>query len=478
MIILEILFWFFLIIIFYSYIGYGILITLISKVSFLKKILPKPYNSIKQEFLVSENEEYYPTVSMIISASGETSEIIREKIINTYNLDYPKDKLEVIFAVAFEQGLTNDETINEYYDNFLEEINFKDITSKDEELYVHFMQFDEADIKSKEKYLDELTKKLEMSEFSSEGITPGAKSKMDSMFKGESENELRVFVTKDIERKGKISQVNRTVKTANGEMLVFSDANSMFNKESLTNLTRHFRDKSVGCVAGEKRVKTNEKSTSGEGEGLYWKYESYLKKMDSDVYSAVGAAGEIFAVRKELWGDGAQYSAIIEDFVLSMQIAERGYRVVYEPDAYAEEDPTLNVQSEYKRRVRIAAGGFQSINWLRPLLNPFKFGVLSFEYISHRVLRWAVVPFLLPIIFLINVILTFNNSLFYTYILLLQIVFYALALIGYFLEQRRIKVKVFYLPFVLTMMNVAAIAGFMRYKKGRQNVVWEKVQRV
>lgn len=477
MIILEILFWFFLFIVFYSYIGYGILITIISKVSFLKKILPRPYNSIKHELFVSQNEEFYPTVSMIISASGETSEIIREKIVNTLNLDYPKNKLEVIFAVAFEQGVNNDETINEYYDNFLEEINLKDITSKDEEVYINFMQFEEAD-KTKEEFLDELTKKLETSGFSSEGITLGAKSKIDNMFKGEGNNELRVYVTKDIERKGKISQVNRTVKTASGEILVFSDANAMFNKESLINLTKHFRDKAVACVAGEKRVKTNIKSTSGEGEGLYWKYESYLKKLDSDIYSAVGAAGEIFAVRKDLWGEGAQHNAIIEDFVLSMQLTEKGYRVVYEPDAYAEEDPTLNIQSEYKRRVRIAAGGFQSINWLRPLLNPFRFGVLSFQYISHRVLRWAVVPFLLPIIFVLNLILAYNNSLFYTYILLLQIVFYVLAITGYFFERRKIKIKIFYLPFVLTMMNIAAFSGYIRYKKGRQDVVWEKVKRV
>lgn len=477
MIILEILFWFFLFIVFYSYVGYGILITIISKVSFLKKILPKPYNSIKRELVVPLNQEFYPTVSMIISASGEKSEIIREKIINTLELDYPKDKLEVIFAVAFEQGEKNDETINEYYDNFLNEINLKDITSKDQEVYVHFMPFENTD-RSKEELLDELTKKLETSDFSSDGVTLGAKSKIDNMFKGEDDNELRVYVTKDIERKGKISQVNRTVKTATGEILVFSDANAMFNKESLLNLTKHFRDKAVACVAGEKRVKANINSTSGEGEGLYWKYESYLKKLDSDVYSAVGAAGEIFAVRKDLWGEGAQHNAIIEDFVLSMKLTEKGYRVVYEPDAYAEEDPTINMQSEYKRRVRIAAGGFQSINWLRPLLNPFKFGVLSFEYISHRVLRWAIVPFLLPVIILANIILSYNNSLFYTYILLLQIVFYSLALIGYFLEKKRIKIKIFYLPFILTMMNIAALAGYIRYKKGKQDVIWEKVQRV
>lgn len=477
MIILEIFFWLFLFIVFYSYIGYGILITVISKVSFLKKILPKPYNSVKHELFILQDKEFYPTVSMIISASGETSRIIREKIVNTLNLDYPKDKLEVIFAVAFEQGASNDETINEYYDNFLEEINLKEITSKDEELYVHFMQFEDAG-KTREEFLDELTKKLETSEFSSEGITLGAKSKIDNMFKGERDNELRVYVTKDIERKGKISQVNRTVKTSNGEILVFSDANAMFNKESLINLTKHFRDKAVACVAGEKRVKTNIKSTSGESEGLYWKYESYLKKMDSDVYSTIGAAGEIFAVRKDLWGEGAQHNAIIEDFVLSMQLAEKGYRVVYEPDAYAEEDPTLNMQSEYKRRIRIAAGGFQSINWLRPLLNPFKYGILSFQYISHRVLRWAVVPFLLPIIFVINIILAYNNSLFYTYILLLQIVFYILSIIGYFFERRKIKIKIFYLPFILTMMNIAAFAGYVRYKQGKQEVIWEKVKRI
>ena len=172
----------------------------------------------------------------------------------------------------------------------------------------------------------------------------------------------------------------------------------MFNKDSIKNLTRHFRNKQVGCVAGEKRVKKNSDSTSGEGEGLYWKYESYLKNIDSKIWTTVGAAGEIYAIRKSLWGIGIEHNAIIEDFVLSMRIAQNGYRVIYESGAYAEENPTKNMKSEFIRRRRIAAGGFQSIVWLKELLNPFKYGVLTFQYVSHRVLRWAVVPFFVAVI--------------------------------------------------------------------------------
>lgn len=480
MLILEIIFWVFLFIIFYSYAGYGILITLINKFGFLKKIFPLPKNAIVRLNHKIESKEELPKVSLIISASGETKELIREKIINTGAIDYPKDKLEVIFAVAFDPESETDETINEYYDHFLEDIQMKGVTAKDEEIYVKFLPFENAENKSRLELIEEISETLEKNEFSSADITINSKNKIDSYIQSNEDDisEMNVLITKDVKRKGKISQVNRTVSIATGEILVFSDANSMFNKESIKNLVRHFKDNSVGCVAGEKRVKANEKSTSGEGEGLYWKYESFLKKQDSILYTACGAAGEIFAIRKSLWGQGVPHNAIIEDFVLSMKLVEEGYRIVYEPDAYAEEEPSLNMESEFKRRARIAAGGFQAIVWLKKLLNPFKFGVVTFEYVSHRVLRWAVVPFLLPVVLLLNAVLIYKNPLFYTYILIIQILFYTCSLIGYLLEQKKIKIKIFYLPYVLTLMNIAAVAGFMRFRKGEQTVIWERVKRL
>ncbi|MCX6161123.1 MAG: glycosyltransferase [Ignavibacteriae bacterium] len=477
MVVLEIIFWLSLFTIFYSYAGYGILIIILSKVPILIKLLPKPSNRVKSEMLGSEGEDYYPDVSMIISASGENRDIIRQKIRNTAELEYPREKLEVIFAIAYDKNSESDETLTEYYDNFLSSFNPPDVTSKDEEAYVKFSRFEESGHRDFS-VLHEMETELNNSEISTEDISHGAKYKLDEHFGAEELEELTVRVTKDIERKGKIAQVNRTVLTARGDIIVFSDANSMFNKSALINITRHFRDTRVGCVAGEKRVKQSENSTSGEGEGLYWKYESVLKKIDSEIWTTIGAAGEIFSVRKELWNNVIEDDAIIEDFLVSMRIAGLGYRVIYEPGAYAEEEPTFNLSEEFKRRRRIAAGGFQSMVRLMYLLNIFKYRVLTFQYVSHRVLRWAVVPFLLPVCLALNVlILMINFNVVYLILLMSQFLFYFLAFAGYMMELKGKKIKAFYFPFLLTMMNWAAYVGLKRYLRNEQKVVWERAKR-
>ena len=152
-------------------------------------------------------------------------------------------------------------------------------------------------------------------------------------------------------------------------------------------MVRHYADPTVGAIAGEKRVQMSAEA-SGAGEGLYWKYESLLKKWDSRLYSAVGAAGELFSVRTDLYAP-VEKDTLIEDFVMTMRIAKQGFRIVYESEAYAVESHSADVKEELKRKIRISAGGLQAVWRLRDLLNPFKYGVLSFQYWSHRVLRWT-----------------------------------------------------------------------------------------
>lgn len=476
----EILFWIFLFTIFYSYAGYGILIILISKVPFLLKLIPKPYNYVKSEKVVPADQEYFPQITFIISASGETKQIIKEKIENTQALIYPREKLEVIFAIAYDTANEVDETIHEFYENFLVQPLMENTTSKDEEIYLKFSKYENNEGKNRDiNVLDEIERHLEGESFTSEEISLEGKKIIDNFAQSvSSKDELTITITKDIERKGKISQVNRTVEKANGEIIVFSDANSFFNKEALINLSKHFADKQVGCVAGEKRVKKSAGSTSGEGEGLYWKYESLLKKTDSKLWTCVGAAGEIFAIRKSLWGDGVEKNTLIEDFVVSMKVAEKGFRVVYEPDAYAEEEPTVNMKEEYIRRRRIAAGGFQAIGILKSLFNIFKYRILSFQYISHRVLRWAVVPFIIPLALILNILLLKNGfSYIYFLTLLVQVSFYIFALLGYILESKGKKIKIFNIPYVLFVMNYSAYVGLKRYLRGEQKVIWERAKR-
>lgn len=143
-------------------------------------------------------------------------------------------------------------------------------------------------------------------------------------------------------------------------------------------------------------------------EGIYWKYESKLKELDDRLYSAVGAAGELFAVRRELW-QTLREDTLLDDFVCSMLIAAQGYRIAYCKGAYALETPSADMGEEGKRKKRIAAGGLQSVWRLRKLLNPFRYGVLWFQYVSHRVLRWTLTPVVLAALLPLNVALLWSG---------------------------------------------------------------------
>ena len=280
------------------------------------------------------------------------------------------------------------------------------------------------------------------------------------------------------ERNGKIAAVHRAVEQIETEAIVFTDANTFLNKEALINICRHYSDKNVGAVAGEKRVQAGEEAdASAAGEGLYWKYESTLKKRDSELYSVVGAAGELFSVRRELYKPVSK-DAILDDFMISMLIARQGYRFIYEPSAYATDTASADVSEELKRKVRIAAGGIQSIIWLKSLLNIFKYGTLSFQYISHRVLRWTVTPFLLILAFILNLAIVIETgSLLYSLLLAGQMLFYILAFIGLIFEKRQLRVKVLFIPYYFCVMNYAVIAGIIRFLKKGQSSAWEKAKR-
>lgn len=274
------------------------------------------------------------------------------------------------------------------------------------------------------------------------------------------------------ERRGKNHAVNRAVQAASGEIIVSSDANAYFTRETMKNLVRNFGDPKVAMVAGEKRV-ANSEGTVGEAEGLYWRYESWLKTLDSQVSSVMGAAGEIFAIRKELF-HAPPADAIIEDFILSMGLVKDGWRVVYEPTAVAIEEASPNATEEFKRKVRIVAGGWQAVVRLWPLLTP-AYGLVSFQYVSHRVLRWVLVPFLLPLIAVLNVALA--SEALYAALLVCQAGFYALAALGWALERQGKTWKPAYLPFFFVFLNYAALCGAWRFFTKTQAVTWEKVRR-
>jgi biofilm PGA synthesis N-glycosyltransferase PgaC len=278
-------------------------------------------------------------------------------------------------------------------------------------------------------------------------------------------------------RSGKIAAVHRSMAYVTTPYVVFTDANTLLNPDAIQQIVRHYNNPKVGAVAGEKRVQSEvADSASGAGEGFYWRYESTLKKWDSELYSVVGAAGELFSIRTNLY-EAVPPDTIIEDFYMTLRIAQQGYRVIYEPLACATELPSASSGEELKRKIRIAAGGWQAISRLLPLLNVFKYGVLSFQYISHRVLRWTITPLALLLTFLLNISLAYFVGSLYTWLFIAQIIFYFLAFMGYLLEKKKVKIKVFFIPFYFVMMNYAVFAGFARFWRGNQSVVWEKAKR-
>ncbi|MCC6725699.1 MAG: glycosyltransferase family 2 protein [Saprospiraceae bacterium] len=391
----ELVFWGLIFIVFYAYLGYGLLLFVLVK---LKRLFSK-----KVENSALDND--LPSVVFIVAAYNEEDYII-EKIKNCLAFDYPKDKIEFWFVTD----------------------GSNDSTPKLVEDYP---------------------------------TLPG--------------QTVRLFHSP--ERRGKIAAVERVMAFVKAPITIFTDANTDVNPMAIRNIVRHYADPKVGAVAGEKRIALGEKDdASGAGEGIYWKYESLLKKWDSELYSAIGAAGELFSIRTEQYRHVEQ-DTLIEDFVMTMGIAMRGYKIVYEPDAYAVESSSASIAEELKRKVRIAAGALQAVWRLRSLLNPFKYGLLSFQYLSHRVLRWTLAPLALPIIFLLNIWLAMGGSMLYKALLICQILFYAFALLGYGFERKQLKIKAFFVPYYFCVMNYAMYRGFFRLIGGRQSVVWEKAKR-
>ena len=267
----------------------------------------------------------------------------------------------------------------------------------------------------------------------------------------------------------------------NTPIVIFSDANTTLGLDSISHIVRCFNDQMVGCVSGEKRILNKNKDVAaGAGEGLYWKYESTLKKWDAELYSAVGAAGELFAIRTELYQE-VEPDTILDDFIISLRIAQLGYTIQYNPNAYALESASENVREELKRKIRISAGGIQSITRLTALLNFFKYGLLSFQYISHRVLRWTITPLSLILLIPISATLAFQsgmiNTSFYNFFFWIQLGMYFIAFLGWLLENNSTRIKVLFVPYYFLIMNLSVVLGFVRFINNNQTVNWERAKR-
>lgn len=393
MITVQILFWLALFLVFYTHLGYGILLYILVK---LKELAVKP---VKRQL---PPDKLLPDVTLFITAFNE-EDVVDEKMRNCLELDYPADKLHIVWTTDGSNDSTN--------------------------------------------------RRLE--------DWPQATVYFQPL------------------RQGKTAAMTRGMTLVDTPLVVFTDANTMLNREAIREIVLAFEDPKVGCVAGEKRIAVQEKDgAAAGGEGIYWKYESTLKALDARLYSAVGAAGELFAVRRELF-TVMEPDTLLDDFILSLRIAMQGYTIAYCTQAYAIESGSADMREEQKRKVRIAAGGLQSIWRLRELLNPFRYGVLTFQYVSHRVLRWSLAPVLLFALLPLNVaiLLMGGAPVWYGTLLALQFLFYIMAGWGYYLSTRQIKNKLLFIPYYFLFMNINVMKGVNYLRKMKGTGAWEKAQR-
>jgi biofilm PGA synthesis N-glycosyltransferase PgaC len=378
---LSVTFWVLLGIVVYAYFGYAVLVLLFSR---KKNKHPASAASL-------------PEVSIVIASFNE-GRILQKKILNTIEIQYPSEKLQVNFVT---DGSTD---------------NSVDIIS----------------------------------------AYPG------------------IRLVHQQEREGKAMAINRAMETVTSEIVVFTDANTFLNPDCLQKIIPHFRDPQTGGVAGEKKLVHG--SGMGEAEGWYWKYESFMKTMDARFYSVVGAAGELFAIRREMFTP-LPADTLLDDFQLSLNICLKGFKLAYEPGAYAKESPSGSLWEEKQRKTRIAAGAFQTLSRLS-FAKLFRYPLFAFQFISRRWLRWVICPSAIGLLFVINALLAYHfPGSIYSLLFFVQVIFYLLALAGWMLMKKNRSFVLTTIPFYFLFMNFCMLAGWIRFMQGKETVLWKKAER-
>lgn len=280
-------------------------------------------------------------------------------------------------------------------------------------------------------------------------------------------------------RLGKGMAMNRAKTYAKNEILIFSDANAMLNTVAIKEIVKPLLNPEYGMSSGEKKViSKSDAENASAGEGVYWKYESYLKQRDSDFYTLVAAVGELFGIKKANYRD-IPANFLLDDFFQTASVLEQGYKIKYTPKALATEYGSLNFVEEIKRKVRIAAGGYQSMLHFKGLFNPLKNWKITYLFVAHRVLRWTIIPvlyFALPIYLVYRAAET--THWFYLLASSVYLVYLMAAAIGLYLNKSGKKAPfIFNIPFYITLMNYCALAGGVKYFTGIKSGAWEKVKR-
>lgn len=399
---LQLVFWSCALLIIFTYLGYPLALVLLAPLRRRPVMRPEPFE---------------PSISLVIAARNEEKHL-RAKLENCTELDYPRDKIEVIVVDDGSEDSTGDV----------------------------------------------------LRAFCEERVRRG-----DAM--------PPVRVTRQKISRGKAAALNMGVAMASGDLIVFSDADSLISRHSLRLLVQPFSNPIVGCVAG-RYFPGGVTGRNAQGVGLYWKYENYLRRKESQVGGILGASGSLYAIRREAYPtlpDGV----INDDFIIPMRMTEQGYRCLYEPRATAVEDESGNETLEFSRRVRIMAGNCEHLWMFRSLLGNWRRWRTVFQLICHKLLRvlspWFVIGLVASSIGLVAThpvtvegVLQWSG-LFYHIAFALLLLLFICAALGYWGRGRAFKLV--YLSWYFLMLNVAALAGTYYFACNRKGLRWGRLKK-
>jgi cellulose synthase/poly-beta-1,6-N-acetylglucosamine synthase-like glycosyltransferase len=270
------------------------------------------------------------------------------------------------------------------------------------------------------------------------------------------------------QRKGKTAAINLVMPKIKSGIVIFSDGNSLYDKNAVSKLVSNFADPTVGYVSGKMLYGNPKQNSMGEGCSTYMKYENFIRILESKCGSIVGVDGGIDAFRSQLYFE--MPNDALPDFVLPLKVIEQGYRVIFEPKAILHEESLPDIQDEYRMRVRVSLRAFAALYMMKSLFNPFKYGLFSFQLFCHKLLRYLA-GFFLFFIFLSNIFIASSHA-FYIVTLILQIIIYLLGTIGYLLKEKNTTAYT-YIPFYFMLLNTSSLVAFLQFCAGKKKTIWE-----
>jgi cellulose synthase/poly-beta-1,6-N-acetylglucosamine synthase-like glycosyltransferase len=273
-------------------------------------------------------------------------------------------------------------------------------------------------------------------------------------------------------RTGKTVAQNRAVETAANEIILFSDATTIYQPDVLRRIVRNFGDESIGCVAGKLIYVNPGESSVGDGARSYWNYETFIKRAESLACSLIGVSGCLYAVRRKNYVP--MYPEACSDFLIATKIREQNLRTIYEPEAIAVEETNDRSDKELKMRVRVIAQTLTDLWRHRRMLNPFRAGFYAVELFSHKVLRYAV-PLFLLLIYFSNLVLAFYST-FFNFLLLVQLLFYVPAIFAWLLDRAGVSFKILSLPLYFVLANAAVVVAFYKFLRGERYAAWQPIR--